>query len=88
VTPLNGTPPLNAVEAALLIAELRRLWRTWQERAGATSTESVAAAYRGAMRDLAAVLQERDRRYRSWVTLREDVARAVAAQFPSNPPSV
>jgi hypothetical protein len=78
---------LNDVDAALLIGELRRLWRTWQERAGATSIEPVAAAYHTAMHDLAAVLEERDRRYRSWVTLREDVARAVVALLPSAPPS-
>jgi hypothetical protein len=83
MTPLNGPEhsPLDEVEAALLLGDLRRLWRAWQERARTTPVEPVATAYREAMLELEDILEERDRRQRSWITLRNDVAQAVAERL-------
>jgi hypothetical protein len=85
---MPGTPPktelatpFSEADAALLLSDLRRLWRTWQERARSGPEERAAAALRIAMSELEAVLAARCRRRRAWLTLRDELARSVVDQF-------
>jgi hypothetical protein len=72
---------LDESDAALLLFDLRRLWRTWQERASSSPPGPAAHAYQQAMLDLAAVVEDRDRRRRAWSVLRKDLADAVAERL-------
>lgn len=71
----------DPIDAALLFGALRDLRRRWQERARATSVPSIADAYRQAVLDLEAVVDDSEHRRRSWQALRDDLATTVARRI-------
>ena len=83
--PPSETSAFDEIDAALLLSDLRRLWRAWQERAAHVPAGPAVRAYEQAMHDLARVVDDRDRRRRAWIALRADVAEAVAMRLETDP---